>query len=396
MERRTVVVSWLRATALLVLAVVGCDQSPGHSLPDGVASLHFDATAIQNAPKWGVEPIVEVGTADGGSETLFMVTGATLTSDSTVVVADRGSSTLKVFDYSGRFLRALGRKGNGPGEFNLLAGVWSRGGGLLAWDPTHRRATFFDASGELAEVLTLRAEFLNPPPIIGLTDDGMVVANERFLPPTPEQGVVQLFVDYLHVAETGAVLDSLGRFPWQKSVRLEDANRGPVVWPIFTIRTSAAADQHGFVFGDPQAGEITGFDLRGDSIWHVTWDAGDRTISDAHFEEWTSEWVRRVGDRAATRQMVERWRETVGFADELPAFSEVVVDKTGSVWVRPYFISPFSDNREWLVFGRDGQLEGRVSLPPVRLLEVGSDYTLALQTDEFDVERVILSRIVGR
>lgn len=67
-------------------------------------------------------------------------------SDGRWVVADNGS--IKVFDRDGRFVRAMGKSGDGPGEMRLLRDVCViRGDTILAVSLGDRRILAFDSSG---------------------------------------------------------------------------------------------------------------------------------------------------------------------------------------------------------------------------------------------------------
>ena len=63
-------------------------------------------------------------------------------------VADRSSNEIRVFGPEGRFLRAFGRSGDAPGEFQDLVGVsWQPPQFLWAMDGDARRLTAFDTLG---------------------------------------------------------------------------------------------------------------------------------------------------------------------------------------------------------------------------------------------------------
>jgi DNA-binding beta-propeller fold protein YncE len=68
---------------------------------------------------------------------------------SLLYIVDAGSCRVLVFDAQGRFLRAIGRKGQGPGEFAQPTGACLvSGGGLAVADYGGNRIVIFDASGE--------------------------------------------------------------------------------------------------------------------------------------------------------------------------------------------------------------------------------------------------------
>ncbi|MBL8961552.1 MAG: hypothetical protein JNJ98_16955, partial [Gemmatimonadetes bacterium] len=73
------------------------------------------------AASWSVgsQPLVRIGGAGGtGPTELAQVLGVARLRDGRVVIADGGSTELRVFAPDGSFLRSIGRKGLGPGEFD--------------------------------------------------------------------------------------------------------------------------------------------------------------------------------------------------------------------------------------------------------------------------------------
>lgn len=62
-------------------------------------------------------------------------------------VADAQDSAVKVFSRDGRFARAFGRRGQGPGEMAFPSGVAVVGGGIAVADKLNSRIQVFDRSG---------------------------------------------------------------------------------------------------------------------------------------------------------------------------------------------------------------------------------------------------------
>ena len=81
--------------------------------------------------------------------------------------------------------------------------------------------------------------------------------------------------------------------------------------------------------------------------------------------------------------------EDVPMPDTLPAFSEVVHDASGHLWVRIFRLPYETGPEEWIVLEPSGQVRGRIDLPEgLNVYEIGEDYVLARATDELGVERV--------
>lgn len=104
----------LVAALVFAMALPGCRDAPVHG------SAGSPRTDGGPAPRWtvGSEALLRIGVVEGESPyQLHRVTGAVRLPDGGVAVANAGSGEIRFFDASGRFLRASGRRGDGPGEW---------------------------------------------------------------------------------------------------------------------------------------------------------------------------------------------------------------------------------------------------------------------------------------
>ena len=62
-------------------------------------------------------------------------------------IADALDCAIKVFSGEGRFLRSIGRKGDGPGELNFPSGVAAAGDAIVVADKLNFRIRIFDGEG---------------------------------------------------------------------------------------------------------------------------------------------------------------------------------------------------------------------------------------------------------
>jgi hypothetical protein len=93
-------------------------------------------------------PILSVGTVAGDTlQELYRVVTPFLDAGGRLVVPLASASTIRVFGPDGAFLTALGRSGEGPGEFVSLGAVWPRGDTIEAFDTELRRMTRFLPDG---------------------------------------------------------------------------------------------------------------------------------------------------------------------------------------------------------------------------------------------------------
>ena len=105
----------------------------------------------------GPEPLVSIGVLEG--EEAYMLYGAldaTRLSDGRIVVANRGTNELRVFDESGTHVDSWAGEGEGPGEFTSLSRVepWP-GDSIAAWWTRTGGISVFDSDGNYGRTFRL-------------------------------------------------------------------------------------------------------------------------------------------------------------------------------------------------------------------------------------------------
>ena len=134
---------------LLLLAAVPMRGPSAQVLRDsaGVSIISIDLDKPRGS-RLSALPVVAIGDSDVEREQLFRVTSVARLGDGSIVVANNGTSSLKIFDRTGRFLRELGRRGQGPAEFGNIERVWILPGDTIVAADSRRRLVFFTSSGE--------------------------------------------------------------------------------------------------------------------------------------------------------------------------------------------------------------------------------------------------------
>lgn len=116
---------------------------------DGVEYVHNPVTPLR--PGLTVEFAEELS-IEGGEEleeaALYQPSGVLVDEKDFIYVSDYQDAMIKVFDPQGRFVRAIGRKGQGPGEFQGISSMeFLPDGRLLVFDIRSRRTSLFDRTG---------------------------------------------------------------------------------------------------------------------------------------------------------------------------------------------------------------------------------------------------------
>jgi hypothetical protein len=134
MKYRTAVALLRYGSIMAVVSVSACEKPTPTPQADSSAEVVFpqpdDSTVVVridqaslNAKPIPLEPSVTIGSGKSGANDEFgWIAGIAIDSDGRFFVSDPMSSRLRVYDSAGEFVRDIGRKGGGPGEFLGLHG----------------------------------------------------------------------------------------------------------------------------------------------------------------------------------------------------------------------------------------------------------------------------------
>lgn len=319
-------------------------------------------------------PILLIGTRPGAAYEFGRIAGAVRLTDGRIVVGDGASAQLRLFDATGTFLKALSRRGDGPGEVHTLSSMqWLPGDVIAAGSSVVQ--SLFSSSGTLVG----RIDLYRPPAsmaegekeILAAFPGGLVVVgNIRSWQQTgraPKSGL--RWTDSMHIAVLGPgnrPVATLGDFPARV---MEWGKEYDLFSPPFAPRVTSASSAQRFLVGFGSEFTIHVYSATGrrELIVHRRWSP------------------RRLDARS-------------GASGTLPAFDRLLVDRAGQLWVRQgstaFGGSSSDDVTEWSVFGPNGRWLGDVTMPPRFLpTDIGSDYVLGVSRDVDDVEQVALYRL---
>ena len=391
--------------AVVALAALACQQD--QRIPTGLGSLVRDSAGVritENArpPEgsrlpWriGPEPTVSIGELEG--EEPYMLHGAirfARLSDGRIVVADYTSSEVRMFDASGSHLVSWGGDGEGPGEFLTLthAAPWP-GDSILAWYTSGLGISVFDSDGNHGRSFGLRSgeeELWRRPRPIAVRSDGTILSIND--PENADTAVVEIWDG------DGALVASLGSHPHRELI-VATNERGSRQLRFPAYGRELVTGQWGdlVVASHTTRYEIRAF--RGDGTLarivrreHVP-RAPTQEDREAYIEEQLARATSRVPAGILEMEAMEIWmrmEETTPLAEAFPAFSRVLSDAAGNLWVREYdFPREERPAPLWTVFDPEGRVLGFIETPKgLRIGQIGEDYILGHARDELDVEYI--------
>lgn len=382
---------------LLVFAAVACtgdsardSSSVTTSEVDGVVHVRVESLTPGDVPQWNTHEVFTTGASATRVE-LYQVTAARFLRDGVLAVANSGTGEIIAFDTAGAETGRMGRKGEGPGEFTWISHLAvDSSGNLIAYDPRQGRLTHFAADGVVLDTRPLappnRVVDLQP---LAVLNDGRLAAVYGEMRNFAMSGERRDTTPLMLFAADGARADTIAMWPATE-------------WAFMSAGGGAMRAEVGFGRKASWAGRDGRFAIgTNDSVDVVVYDGASEPS------------MRISGPPAAAVEpaVVERWRDDLladwstmpaemqaGIADlphrdTYPGFETLVVGDDGSIWIGS-FVPPGQDEREWLVLGRDGVAQGRVTLPAsAEVLDIAGDRMALLSRDDLDEEYIHVLRI---
>lgn len=405
------------AAGLLIPVFTVNGQDRGATLRDS-AGIHLVENITPLWPAGGgrrleAAPAITLGLGRGNEDEFGNVQGAVRLADGSILVADRRNSNLKLFSATGSFVRKIGQRGEGPGDFSMMWNLYRvPGDTIVTWDLRQHRLTWFTSDGKARRTLAVAR-----PPIVtfpggqrmgssvavfGMLADGSALGyhqDGRMNPPTA------LYSDTIHLTHANAagVLAPLASLFQGESYSYNSSDHKYSSGDDrpFTTKASVAAGAATFWYTDGRKYELREYDLSGKVKRIVRLRRTPTAVTDAEvatFKASELEALKRekFKDEASRQPIMDLQREIqrwMSFPKLRPAYSRLIAEPGGALWARQY--GDTTKAQHWDSFDRSGRYLGVVDTPAgLEVLEIGADYMLGRFKDADDVESVGLYRFV--
>lgn len=392
----------MRRTALIMcLACLSCsdrEASDGVVVADssGVAVVSNSQVQVSTAQEWRVGAVPSARAPSGpGDLVLYQVHDVTRTGAGGIVVANRGSNQVLLFNAQGGFVGSRGREGDGPGEFRRLSSVLSLGGDSLGvYDSSHKRFSVFGPDGQLVREFTLDTPGDSDyEKLFKLPDGGLAVFGNGGLR-GGQAGIFRSMAESFAVDRNGMRVGSFGTFP---GAEVFVGRMAGLV--LFGANTFGAVVGEHLLVGTGEDPEVRLYGRDGHLKRIVRWPDRERGVTEERVAEYlaAAEATLPEAARSEARAMLAE----IPRSDHQPAFEDVLVSPAGEVWVGEYrgpemaLPGARSPSREWLIFDPAGVLKARLRTPVgFQPLRVGTDEVVGVYVDEFGVESVVVYAVL--
>jgi len=335
-------------------------------------------------------PSLTVRSAEGAS-LFYRVTGGAIVDGGGIVVASSGTHAVLAFDSAGRLSSTFGRKGEGPGEFRFLHGLWRYDDStLMVGDNLARRVTLFSHSlSNTRSVSLVAAPGVRWPAIIGALHGSIVAINgQAFENGQMGIGAVRPPYQFLRFTSRGALRDTVISVAGREFHVPPDHATRPTAATPFGPDVLFAIGDSGLVLLPNDGGRITRVQQRQQQVAWATFPTARRAVTPDDVARYKAA-QRTEAVTPAQRRAAQQLDETP-FPGYHPTATALMVDQMGSVWVQRADVQR-SAWSTWEVIAPNGRSRCSTQMPSsVRLLDATRDRVLGVLTDRDGDESLVV------
>lgn len=259
-----------------------------------------------------------------------------------IYLLDAGNCRVQKFDRNGNYLQTIGRKGQGPGEFERPARI-SIDDQDNIYVSEMRSIQIFDSKGEFIRSISVSFFIFD----FVVNQDGSLTAYGPFM---SEQG--QNF-EVVIIDSTGKILKHASKFPGISMVARE--GMGFMLSHDYTpVLCFSSIDKKGVIYGYNSEYKLSLIDQSGNNLLIINKDEPFQSVSDKEKDKIINEAMEDTArqGRKWPRDVVE---EAANFPKYRPFFNRILSDDKGRIYVRKIkSVLEKSEPVEFDIFSADG------------------------------------------
>ena len=372
------------------------------------------AEDVSAPPVVQAERTVRIGSVDDTASALTFVREIVVGRDGRIYSLHPQEHRVLIHDEDGRLVRAVGREGEGPGEFRSAGRIGLLGDTLWVFDHGTSRFTYFDLDGELLESRAIPVDLgdaeRNPPRPRGMLSDGTIWGSPPAWSDEVADGRITRALN-VRLDSAGKAADTLIAYSIANtSWRLHDPSNPRGVRSFreqpFGASEMVVVSEHRPeiviverpIATDAAKGElrVTKLGLDGDTIYSRSFGYVPKPVPPALPDSLAAAFARRPSTLPPS--MAASWpapgraeqlaRASLFVPPYLPAARSLVVGRDGTVWIQREDTG--GDTSEWWVIDEEGRAVASMRLPAgLRVLAAARDRVWGTETDEMDVPYIV-------
>ncbi|MFC1499781.1 6-bladed beta-propeller [Candidatus Zixiibacteriota bacterium] len=335
-------------SVFLILSMIGCsgtgEISTTHSFD---STVEEGVTIVKNTggPKYDgelfeYEPMVTLQEDDREESLLFNPAGFIMDESGYFYVVDSGNRRIAVFDPDGRYSHAIGREGNGPGEFQLVRIESIKGDTLTTHDLMLQRISRFQTDGTLIDTNRLRSEGMQ----ISLSKCVMLPGDLQLqmgvqADPNEGMGANSMLIQVSAIDASGDITWSIQTPYVHVMSRIMVTIGGqempmPLFVPFGPVPWVTYHDRHGIVISPGNGPVLDVYSVDGNHRFHIDVAVQEELASDSELDNYRDYLREQMVNNEFMKPMFEAQLAHLPNAAVKAPWRDIEVDDAGFFWLK--------------------------------------------------------------
>lgn len=338
---------------------------------NGVKVVKNPAEAVHGEFVFQLEEDLSLGNEN--DDNYYFPKGASIALDDqeNLYVLDSGNTRIQKYDAAGKYVQTIGRKGQGPGEFQFPSMICFDGeGNLCVYDM--RSLKIFAADGTYKKSISL-VTFIQPRFYISRENFIFGMDINYMAPEGPRIAIVKLNPD-------GSTPKTIAQFQGE----LKPNQRWYALHSYSNFLALCGLSPEAFCFGFSAEYKIYLADAQGDTILMIVKDEKPKPIS----REEKNSIIKSGMKIGVGRGEPGKMEDMAVFPRHRPCFDRIITDDAGRIYVmkKPSILDQ-DKTQEFDVFSREGIYLYKVKLPFMpEIIKAGSIYEIQKNEETGDIK----------
>jgi len=326
---------------------------------NGVKIIQNPGDPLYGEIKLELEEDLSIGNEEDENYLFYRARDIQVDMEGNIYVLDSGNHRLQVFDKNGKYLRTIGKRGQGPGEFNtpLCLQLDDETGNIFVADYMSMTIIIFEKEGKYIDKDIHHAEPLND---FYVDYDGCIWG--KFSLPGID---TYHFIKKLSLE--GKVEKTFAEIPYPiqriEISRTSEGNRGTL--SAYMVNTGyeddlfiSKVDNHTFVYGHSKKYELVAVDKSGKTLFIIRKEESPIKITNSERDRVINQIKEGIMKQGHYIPDV-----SLKFPDYMPYFYSIITDDKGRIYARknPASREP-NTNHEYDVFSKEGLYLYRINV----------------------------------
>ena len=358
-------------------------------IEDGVKVIQNPEEPLYGEIEFELEEDLSIGNEEDENYLFYGVRDIQVDTDGNIYVLDSGNYRLQVFNKNGNYIRTIGKRGQGPGEFNTprCLRLDDKTGNIYVVDNMLRKIIIFDKEGKYIDKDIHLVEILSD----FCLDSERGILGKFILP-----GIDSRFIR--KVTHAGKVENTITEIPYYNNrIKLSNSRVGNTAYMMGYFFTHgyeydlflSQVDNHTFIYGYSKEYELIAVDKTGETLFMIRKDETPKEITKNEKDRIKNQEIWNIRKRGYLVSELP-----IKFPDYMPYFYSIITDDISRIYIRKNRVSRESNTiHEYDVFNKEGQYIYKIHLnhyPDV--IKNGCVYTRIAneETGEEQVKRFLI------